>query len=80
MAQEFRPPFQPQHEDAGLILSRIVNNLPSQVFDALYHSMYNAGGFAPSDYEKIHERAGHCAARLLSELRGEKVEYSPLPF
>ena len=80
MIQELLPPFLPQHEDAEIILERIVKNLPSQVFDKMYYTIYAMGGYGPQDYEKIHEMCGHTAAGLLSMMRGEEIEYLPLPF
>ena len=79
-AIEVVPAFQPQHEDAEIILERIVENLPSQVFDKMFHSMYEAGGFGIGDYEKIHEKCGRSAAKFLSILRGKEVKYLSLPF
>jgi len=75
MAIEVSVPFQPQHEDAEIILERCME----EPLPAFFWAMYDAGGFTPCDTPKIMQRLKESAAKLLTELTGVQHSVTPLP-
>ncbi len=71
-------PFLPENENAEIILERIVEGEPSPVFDKIWHREFKDRKLPLFGGETLKHTLRFSAARLLSQLRGEKVEYNVL--
>lgn len=73
-AVEVSAPFQPQHQDAEIVLERIVMLEGTPVYDSLWWKMYNAGGYAPHEAVVIAQKLRDSALSLLKCITGREYK------